>query len=190
MPIFRLTPEMMMGNTPSVRNGTFGRGIKGNYDTVKLLKKIARERSKHPVVRELALKILQYHHVKSQDYVNEALAIGRFVKEKVRYVRDIHGVETVHDPLMLIEQLKRGEAHADCDDQALLIATLLLSIGHQPFFRIVKYRGRQGAFNHIYVVVYEKNHNTAKKRIVLDAIVKRKPIGFEVPHEYGEEIPV
>ncbi|MEO5348866.1 MAG: hypothetical protein H7836_04395 [Magnetococcus sp. YQC-3] len=188
MPIFRLPPEMMIGNTPEVHNGSLGFGVQANYNTVEMLIKIARQRSTHPRIRELTLRVLQYYKVKSQDYINEALAVGLFVQKKVRYVRDIHNVETVHDPLTLIDQIKRGEAHADCDDQALLIVTMLLSIGHQPFFRIVKYKNQSGPFNHIYVVVYERNHATSRKRIVLDAIIKRKPIGYEVPHVYGEEI--
>ena len=190
MPIFRLPPEMMLGNTPDVKNGSLGFGVQANYNTVDLLRKIARQRSTDPRVRELTLRVLQYYKVKSQDYINEALAVGLFVQKKVRYVRDITGVETIHDPVMLIDQIKRGEAQADCDDQALLIAAMLLSIGHQPLFRIVKYRNAGGPFNHIYVVVYEKNHATDRKRVVLDAIIKRKPIGFEVPHSYGEEIKV
>jgi hypothetical protein len=188
MPIFRVPPELALGNSPDVQNKTLGNGIKGNYDTVKILIKVARERAAHPKIRELALRILEFYKVKSQDYINEALAIGLFVQKKLRYVRDIHGVETVHDPLMLIDQITRGEAQADCDDHALLIAALLLSIGHQPYFAIVKYQNPSAGFNHIYVVVYERNHNTRKKRIVLDGIVKRKPIGFEVPHVYIEEI--
>lgn len=190
MPIFRLPPELMLGNTPKVHNRTLASGAAGNYETVKILRQIALKSAADPRVRELALRILNHYKVKSQNYIDEALAIGRYVQEKVRYVRDINGIETVHDPITLIDQLKRGEAQADCDDQALLIVSLLASIGHQPYFRIVKYRSKSGPFNHIYVVVYERNNRTDKKRIALDAIIKDRPIGYEIPHVYGEEIMV
>lgn len=152
------------------------------------MKRVARARSSHPTVRQLALAILRHHNTDSQNYVDEALAIGRYVKEKVKYVRDIEGIEQLHDPLTMIEQLQRGVACGDCDDMSLLIATLLLSVGHQPYFRIVKYKNG-GSYQHIYVVVYEKNWGgSSKTRIVLDAILKRHKIGTEVPHVEGKEI--
>jgi hypothetical protein len=191
MPIFKVQPEWLLGNIPQVKTTQVGNGIRGNMDTVEIMKRVARERSRHPLVRELALKILQVSQVPSQDYRTEALAIGDYVKRKVRYVRDIEGVETLHDPLTMIDQIRRGESQGDCDDMSLLIAALLLSIGHRPVFRIVKYTSKAPGFQHIYVVDYERNHNEKNKsRIVLDAILKRKPIGSEVPHVEGKEIAV
>ena len=184
---------MLLGkNKTEVKNGDVGSGVIGNYNTIEIMKRVARERSRSPLVRELALRILEGAGVKSQDYINEARAIGAFVQKKVRYVRDIEGVETLHDPVTLIDQIKRNQAQGDCDDMALLIATLLLSIGHQPFFAIVKYhKNPNGGFNHIYTVVYEKNWGSPlKKRIVLDAILKRVPIGTEVRYVTKEEIKV
>lgn len=189
MPIFRLAPEMLLGNTPEVVNTSVSNGAAGNYDTVQIMKRVARERSRHPLVRELALHILRMAGVESQNYLDEARAIGQYVQKKVRYVRDIRDVETLHDPLTLIDQLRRNEAQGDCDDMSLLIASLLLSIGHSPKFRIIKYSPHSHGFSHIYVVDYERNHGERnKRRIVLDAIMKRKPIGFEVKHAVGEEL--
>ena len=151
------------------------------------MQRVARARASHPLVRQLALNILLDYDVLSQHYINEALAIGNFVKEKVRYVRDIQGVETLHDPLTLIDQIKRGVAQGDCDDISLLIATLLLSIGHSPFYKAVKYKKGIKTYQHIYVVVFERNPGQKKKReIVLDGILKIKPIGSEVPHAVGK----
>lgn len=177
-------------NTGKTKNSKLGFGVQGNLDTIEVMKKVARKRATHPKVRELALRILESHGVQSQNYIDEALAIGRYVKAKVRYVRDINGVEQLHDPLTLIDQIQKGMAHGDCDDMSLLIATLLLSIGHQPYFRIVRYKAGVGSFQHIYIVVYENNWHEKKKRIVLDAILKREPIGTEVKHISGREIKV
>lgn len=154
------------------------------------MKKVARERAGHPTIRKLALNILNYYETESHDYVSEARAIGEYVQKKVRYVKDANGIEQLHDPLTIIDQIQRGIARADCDDMALLIATLLLAIGHAPKFRIVRYKDGSGAFNHIYVVDYAKNGPKGPYRIVLDAIVKNKAIGFEVPHKTGEEIAI
>lgn len=165
-------------------------GKKGNLQTINVMKKVARERSGHPIIRALALKILSQCNVESQNHLSEAICIGNFVKENVRYVRDPDNIELLTDPLTLVEQLSRGVAQGDCDDMSLFIATLLLAIGCQPYFRAVRYKADSGHFNHIYVVVYEKDWGKPRSRVVLDAILKRHAIGTEVPHQSGEEISV
>lgn len=192
MPILKIQPEWTLGeNTPSTVNTKVANGIAGNLETVEIMRQIARDRSRYPAVRELALKILLWHNVPSRHYLDEAKAIGRFVKDKVRYVRDITGVETLHDPLMLIEQIKEGTAQGDCDDISLLIATLLLSIGHYPYFRIIKHANSGiNTYQHIYVVDYESNGRNKKQRVVLDGIIKDRPTGFEIKHLQGREIKV
>lgn len=181
---------MLGQNLPQATNTKLRQGRQGNLDTVEIMRRVAHKRKSHPLVRQLSLSILHTHNVKSQDYVHEAEAIARFVKEKVRYVRDIAGMEQLHDPVTMIDQIQRGNAQGDCDDMSLLIATLLLSIGHQPYFRIVRYRPGVGSYQHIYVVVYEKDWGTKRKRISLDAILKRSAIGTEVKHVSGKEIKV
>jgi len=190
MPILRLEPIMMLGNTPQTSETELPAGINGNIETLKTMIKVARLRSRHPLVRELALRILEHYRVPSQDYIKEAFAIADYIKNKVRYVRDINGVETLHDPITMIDQMRRGQAQGDCDDMSLLIATLLLSIGHQPFFRVVRYYEGNGPYQHIYVVVYDKDWRKPNKRLVLDAIMKRSKIGYEVPHISGKEYKV
>jgi hypothetical protein len=191
MPILKLRPEWRLGNLPNTSNQELSDGTKGNLETVEIMKRVARDRSRSPLVRKLAHNILLTYQVGSQYYKDEALAIGDYVKKNVRYVRDINGVETLTDPFTLIDQLTRGEAQGDCDDISLLIATLLLSIGHQPYFRIIKYNHDPFTnWQHIYVVDYERNPGQPKQRIVLDGIIKRKPIGYEIKHLQGKEIEV
>lgn len=165
-------------------------GVKGNMKTVDVMKQVAHERAGHPKIRKLTLNVLNHYGVKSHHYADEAKAVGDYVKRKVRYVKDPAGIEQLHDPLMLVDQIERGIARGDCDDMALLIASMLLSIGHRPKFRTVRYRTYTGGYNHIYVVDYAQNGPNGPYRIVLDAIIKDKPIGFEVPHKSGKEIPV
>lgn len=138
-------------------------------------------------MREFALQILRNAGISSHDYGREALAIGDFVKRNVTYRRDPEGTEHLIDPLLMIQDIQQGRAEGDCDDMSLLIATLLISIGCQPYFRTVRYEGRFGSFNHVYVVVYDRNGKSKSQRIVLDAIIKDKPIGFEIGHASGQE---
>lgn len=166
-----------------------GDGFEANYQTVERLTQLARARSADPRIRALALKITQ--PLPSHHYIDESRAIAEFIQENMRYVRDIQGVETIHDPLTILDQLVRGVAAGDCDDHVVIIASMLLSIGHEPKFRVVKYKPFSASFNHIYLVDYDKNGARApRERVVLDAIVKDKPIGYEVKHAAGEEISV
>jgi len=181
-PLYDTTP-------PLVREEEIGFGFDANLKTVDTMRDIAIARSTHPQVREIALGLV--HTLPSHAYLDEARAIGDFVQAHVRYVRDAAGMEQLHDPLLLLERIAKGQAQGDCDDMSLLIATLLLSIGGSPLFRVVKYKPAGMSYNHIYVVTYDKNApRTKKQRLVLDAIVKDKPIGFEITHFEGKEIPV
>jgi hypothetical protein len=171
-------------------NTTVGNLEKGNFDTIAIMRDVARKRAAHPKVRQLVLSILNENGVKSHDFIDEAIALGTFVRDNVRYVRDPNDIEQLHDPLFLINQISSGTARGDCDDQALLLSTMLLSIGAQPFFCICRYREMSGPFNHIYTVVYETNWGSKRERLVLDTIIRDNPMGTEVPSVSRMEIPV
>jgi len=78
-------------------------------------------------IRSLALDLVK--GLDQKDYLGEATAIHRFVRDGIRYVRDINGVETVSTPLETLKIMQ-----GDCDDKATLIAALLESIGFQCRF--------------------------------------------------------
>jgi hypothetical protein len=71
---------------------------------------------------------------------------------------------------------------------SLLIATLLLSIGHEPFFTIVRYPSSSTGWQHIYVTTWEANLHRKKEKLVLDGIVKHKKLGYEVPFKLRKYI--
>lgn len=89
-----------------------------------LLLKAKRE---DPRIRDCAADIV--HGLPGKSYRNELEYIFRFVRDNIRYMRDIVNVETLQTPW---ETLARG--YGDCDDQALLIATLCETIGHRTRF--------------------------------------------------------
>lgn len=189
-------PLNNLGKLPDQEIQKVGNGIKGNLDTIAVMKKMAREYSRNDLVKRLATNILHHRNIPSHHYLQEAAAIGDFVRTHVRYVKDPVGTESLQAPDMMIKMMTEvGYSMGDCDDMALLIATLLMSVGIQPYFRAIKYSDKSPSFNHIYVVVYENNiaDTTSPgpiKRLVLDAIVKDKPIGFEIKHPFGQEFKV
>lgn len=190
LPILRLQPQWELGSLPSTKTAELSNADKGNYETVEIMRREAHRLKSHPKVRELALKILESNGVGSHNFLEEARALAEFVQREVRYVRDINDVEQLHDPLYMIKLLESGTAQGDCDDMSLLLATLMLAVGHQPYFAIVRYKATTGPYNHIYVTTYDRNWGGPKRRLVMDTILKDRPIGREVPHKSRKEIRV
>ena len=189
-------PLSNMGKLPDQKMSKVGNGKQGNIDTIEVMKKMARDFSRHDLVKRLATNILNFKKIPSHHYLEEAKAIGQFVQKHVRYVKDPVDTESLQAPDMMIRMMTDvGYTMGDCDDMALLIATLLMSIGIKPKFRAIKYNEASASFNHIYVVVYENNISDTTnpgpiKRLAIDAIVKDRPIGFEMSHKSGQEFPV
>lgn len=73
--------------------------------------------------------------LQQKDFEGEARRIHAFVRDQIRYVQDVKGVEVVHDPVTI---LRIGAG--DCDDKAILLAALLGSIGHTTRFRAVAFQ--------------------------------------------------
>lgn len=67
--------------------------------------------------------------LRQKDYRGEAARIHAFVRDRIRYVRDIRGIETLQTPEKTLE-IGQG----DCDDKSTLLATLLEVIGHPTRF--------------------------------------------------------
>jgi transglutaminase-like putative cysteine protease len=83
-----------------------------------------------------------------KDDAAEAAALFRFVQGRVRYVRDVHEVETLATPGVTLDTLS-----GDCDDHATLLATLLEAIGFPTRFVVTGY-SEPGVFEHVYLQVF------------------------------------
>lgn len=87
----------------------------------------------HPTIRELALRLTR--NLPQKDYASEQRVLWDYVKNNIRYVRDIHEVETVQTPLKTLEY-----GAGDCDDKSSLLACLLESLGHPTRFYAMGFR--------------------------------------------------
>lgn len=94
------------------------------------------------VIRQLALRIVA--HLKPKDYLGEVHALHRYVRDAIRYVKDIRGVETVQTPERTL-----ANGQGDCDDKSTLLASLLQSIGHPARFEAVGFQ--PGQWSHVLV---------------------------------------
>lgn len=172
-----------MQNLATVESTNTNGGIKANLKTVEMMKRIARKESGNPLIRQLAINILNNRKVRSHQYLDEAKALAEWVQGAIPYVKDANGIEQLHSPIMIIKKIQAGDTfRGDCDDMSLMLATLLLSIGHNPMFKCVRYKTKdpKACYNHIYVVEKARNYPFKNQIIVMDCIHKDKNIGYEV----------
>lgn len=115
-------------------------GAAGVRATLRAMAKIARDYKKNPAIRELALRLTR--DLPPKKWAAEAARIHAFVRDEIRYIKDIAGVETLQTP---IQTLRIGQG--DCDDKSILTAALLLSIGHPVLFMAVGFH--KGQYSHV-----------------------------------------
>lgn len=107
-------------------------GPAGTRETLRVMARITRQYRKTLPVRQLALSIVrnvQGH----KNFRGQVAAIHSWVKNNIQFVRDIHGVETIQTPPKTVEF-----GQGDCDDQAVLVAALLMSVGFPARFVAIK----------------------------------------------------
>lgn len=113
---------------------------------------LARKGLRDQRIRNLAVQIttdgfLSGAGLQQKDFEGEAERLHAFVRDQIRYVRDTDGVELLHDPVTLLET-----GAGDCDDKAILLASLLGSIGHQTRFVAVAFE--PDIYSHVWVQDY------------------------------------
>jgi hypothetical protein len=104
---------------------------------------------KSPVVRQIAVSLTK--GLVQKDWNSEVNSLHKFVRDRIRYVRDINGVETLHTSEKILEN-----AAGDCDDKSILLASLLESLGYKT--RLVAVGFRKGNFSHVYPEVFNNNN--------------------------------
>lgn len=118
-------------------------GKAGTLATLKIMRGIVRKYKASLPIRLLAQKLTRY--LPQKNYTREVRALHHFVQNKIRYVKDIRGVETIQTP---IQTLQIGSG--DCDDKSIMVASLLESIGHETRFVACGF-GAPKNFSHVFV---------------------------------------
>lgn len=104
------------------------------------MRAIVRTWKKDPMIRELAQDIIA--DCASRDWACEVKMIQEWVKKNIKFVADVAEVETLQTPDLTLRQNL-----GDCDDQSILVASLLQSIGHPARFIAVDLGG---GFSHVF----------------------------------------
>lgn len=120
-----------------------------------------------PTVRELALSLVG--HLSPKAYAEEAQALHAYVRDRVRYVRDVRGVETVQTPERTI-----AIAQGDCDDKSTLLAAMLESLGFRTRFEAVGFV--PGRWSHVLVSAFVAGLGWVPMETTLDV-----PMGWTPP---------
>lgn len=140
--LFQTLPALAVGETPTAQRFIpQSDGRDGVRETLDLMTRAKNDYKTHPTVRGLMLRLIK--NLPQKDYAGEIETARDFVKYRIRYARDVAGVETVQTPLKTLEF-----GAGDCDDKSTLLAALLESVGHKTRFKAVAVNG--GELCHVY----------------------------------------
>lgn len=146
-------------------------GVAGIKATLALMVDLTRQARGDFLIRNTALKIVG--HLPQKDYLSEIKAIQEYVRDSVRYVRDINGMETLASPAKTLKMMQ-----GDCDDKALLAASLLEAIGHPTRFVAV---GRvPNEYEH--VLIETKINGGASEKWLPVETTEPVPVGWYPPN--------
>lgn len=161
-----IQPKIFLGRIPT--------GYAGTLKTVNFITNLVKEGAKDFWVRQKAIDIFFENGIAPKDYWGEIDALFNWVRNNIRYTRDIHRVELLHTARRML-QLRAG----DCDDMTILLASMLKATGHPVRLVLVGFNPRRKKlFTHIYLEVLNSG-----QWIPLDATMNR-PIGWAPPADH------
>ncbi len=142
-----------------IDKGAYRIRLTSNSQSLSILSQLAKEYSIHPRIRSIVAELLAPCKEKNYDcYIQQ---ITDFVKKNVKYVNDPPRAEVFQSPLRTLEW-----GIGDCDDFAVLTASLLLSAGLEARPKIKRVNDRWG---HVVVEVF---HPERKEWIEIDTTDK------------------
>jgi len=129
-------------------------GDDGTFTVVDRMVELVRARIAHPVVRRAAVDLA--NTVPAQHLAGQVAAVRKFLERRVPFLSDPSGVELLHDPVLLLEDIReRGTARGDCDDVAVLGAALGGALGLSARFVVVGFRGPNEPFEHVWTELHD-----------------------------------
>jgi transglutaminase-like putative cysteine protease len=136
-----LPPDIQFSATPL----SYSDGKRGVYETLALMRQFVNEGKCDPVIIKAARTSVFMSPEKNS--LHEIEAVFLTVRDGVRYVGDVHNVETLSQARKTL--LGR---QGDCDDQVILLCAMFESIGYATRFIVAGYNAPD-AFEHVYCQV-------------------------------------
>lgn len=119
-------------------------GKAGAYHTVGLMRAMVQDAKISPEVLQCAHSLIGLSPQHGE--ATEADTLFRFVRDDVRYIPDVLGVETLTEPAYVLARMS-----GDCDDKATLLAALLESVGKPTRFVLAGYTPEHREYEHVYL---------------------------------------
>lgn len=113
-----------------------------------MMGRLVTKASIHPLIRKQAYEAIR--HCGVNERINQQACLLSWVQRKMQFIRDPHGIEALHDPVMIATAIDQGkQPYGDCDDFSMYLASLMRSVGLRANFRVVGFNG--GRLSHVYV---------------------------------------
>lgn len=149
-------------------------GIAGNFDVIAKMTSLVR----NSLILDKGLEDFFKQTLAANDLDSHSAPddifrfIYNFVRNHIAYIQDVGGsVESIKSARVTI-----NDGYGDCDDQSVLVATWLASLGYEPNFVIAKYDADTTAnFQHVYCSV-----DVNGTRFVFDTILPNGQLNDEV----------
>lgn len=173
-----------------VTYGTLPEGTDASVDkTVELMQEMAKGKfgARSPKIRAAALNIINGLDpltgkrigipVANKDYFGMLEAIHNYVRDNIRYVKDVVGQETLSYP----EETLFNSRGGDCDDLTILEIALLGSIGLRSYPVVIGLVPNHFSHVYLYAEVPPGRHRHAGKTFAADPIMREWSLGTEAP---------
>lgn len=132
------------------------------------MRQIVRQWKKNPSLRQLTLEIVR-DTPGHKNFAEQVRRIHAYIRNNIAYVKDINGVETISTPDNTIRNRS-----GDCDDQSVLAASMLESIGHPTRFVAIK-MNPAGPYMHVFTETL-----VGRKWLPLET-TENWPVGYHPP---------
>lgn len=141
-------------------------GYAGVFHTLRLMRQLVDVGKVDPQIINAATGIIFTEP--ERDQFAEAKALFAYVRDYIRYQRDVLGIETIAPPALTL-----ARAVGDCDDQTTLLAALLESVGYITRFVVAGYESKE--FEHVYLEAWLDD-----SWVAMDP-TEREPLGYAPP---------
>lgn len=162
---------------PVARIGKLSSGDRGTAETLSIMRRFANAGSRNVTVRDTAIHVVAQEPGAQHNPLAQLEALFRFVRDRIAFIGDVRGVETLQTPEKTLEV-----GAGDCDDRATLLVAMARSIGipaQFDFCVIAANPIRPRAFSHVYVIA-----TIGGKRIALDPTYRSNAPGYEFPGRF------
>jgi len=137
--------------TSRVETYTIGYQDRGTAQTLKVMTRLVNDSLLDPNVREYVKGIVKYANPRNN--VELAQTINDWLAEHFMFLRDPSGIELLHTPAYTLGQIQKiGYFQADCDDFAILAASMVKAVGMPATFVVLEFPQGRGEFGHVYTI--------------------------------------